>query len=105
MALGDLTFQPVTIRRASYSATGGERTPTWVEVAGSMAIQPMSAKTKTDHGLDQSDSAYALYSESDPAVRVRDQIVWSGRTLIVLGKAMDQAGLGRLFKVAAREID
>jgi hypothetical protein len=31
--------------------------------------------------------------------------VWSGRTLIVLGKAMDQAGLGRLFKVTAREID
>lgn len=105
MALGDLTFQAVTIRRATYAGAGGERTPTWVESAGSMAIQPMSARTKIDHGLDQSDLGYSLYSETDPAVRVRDQIVWGGRTLIVLAKAMDQAGLGRLFKLAAREID
>jgi hypothetical protein len=105
MALGDLTFQPVTIRRASYSSTGGERTPTWVEVAGSMAVQPMSVKAKIDHGLDQGDTAYVLFSQTNPSVRKRDQVIWQGQTLIVLGKAMDQAGLGRLFKVAAREID
>lgn len=103
--LSDLTYQPCTVRRAAYSSRAGERVPTWTEATVNFAVQPMSARTKIDHGLDQSDSSYTLYSETDPVVTVRDQIVWQGKTLIVLGKAMDQAGLGRLFKVAAREID
>jgi hypothetical protein len=105
MALADLTFQPVTIRNATYTASGGERTPTYTDSAGLAAVQPMNAKRKADHGLEQGDVGYELYFETDPAVKVRDLITWKSKTLTVLAPAMDQAGLGRLFKVAAREID
>jgi hypothetical protein len=105
MALADLIPQTVTVRRATYVAAGGERTPTWTEATFAAAVQPMNAKRKADHGVEQGDVAYTLYFASDPGVKVRDQIVWNGRTLVALGPVMDEAGLSRVFKVAAREID
>lgn len=105
MALDELLFHAVTVRRATYTASGGERTPSYTDAAAFASVQPMGARRKSDHGLEQGDVAYTLYFQSDPGVRVRDLIVWNGKTLTALGPAMDQAGKGRLYKVVAREID
>jgi hypothetical protein len=105
MPLPDLCDIPVSVRVAAYANTAGARTQTFTATTLNAAIQPMSAKAKVDHSLDQGDVAYAFYFESDPGVKKQDRITWGAKSLVVTAPAQDQAGLGRLYKVIAREIE
>lgn len=105
MPLPELCNIPVSVRVAAYANTAGVRTQTFTATTINAAIQPLSSKAKTDHSLDQGDVAYALYFETDPSVKKQDRITWGAKSLVVIAPAQDQAGLGRLFKVIAREIE
>jgi hypothetical protein len=104
MSLESLLINSVIVRRASYSNDRGQRVASYTESVISMSVQPTQPAATDAHGLESAERGWTAYCDHDPGVKRGDLLLFGTRTLEVLGPANDQAGRGRVFVVACREV-
>lgn len=94
----------VAVTTKTWSNVRGVRTETTTSSSHPASVQPMRADRKAAHGMSVGKTGYTVYFAADPGVRVDDAIVWSGKTLAVLGSARDEAGRGVAWAVDCIEV-
>lgn len=96
----------VTVQTATYANSRGQRVPSFTSTARQALVQPMTLDRAQLYGLEVGEIGYSVFFAVDPGVQVNDRILdASGRTLIVLGPALDQGGQGHVWLVDCKAIN
>lgn len=98
-----LTPNTVTLRRTSFGAdaAAGRKIAGGVTDATprAVSVHPTSAEDLPDHLREQGRVYYTVTFYDDPGLYVRDEVLWDGRVLVVLGVRGSSGGVGRSWPV------
>jgi hypothetical protein len=71
------------------------------------SVQPTDARDVPDHMREEAATYYTVYFADDPGLNIRDLITWHdptpAKTLFVIGKEQDAAGIRNTWKVLCAE--
>jgi hypothetical protein len=119
MSISSMTSDfTVTIKRQTSTVSAGgakkvsfstaKRTTDGVPTSVSASLQGMSSEEKSEYGIKSSDSAWCMYTASNPYLQTEDQVEWTDdsdylRICRISGPSYGMAGKGRIWLTVVRE--
>jgi hypothetical protein len=96
---------PVTLRHVTaWANERGAKVPASHDDTVVMAgVQPMRADRRIEYDIAGGQTAYQVFTASNPGLVTDDLILWGSRTLRVLAPATDQAGRGVAWRLDCLE--
>jgi len=96
----------LTHSRREITGIGGGRQTSWATQASAVACwaQPASARVMQQHAANQTVVTHSVFTKTNLGAKAEDRLVISdGRTMAVVGQ-VDQAGLGKLYRIDCKEV-
>ena len=93
-------------QRREITGIGGGRETTWSTETSAVAcgVQPASARVMQQHAANQTVVTHSVFTKTNLGAKAEDRLVISdGRTMAVVGQ-VDQAGLGKLYRIDCKEV-